>query len=353
MAARSPTYETLRAELARGTLRTVYLLYGDEDLLIDEATDAITAAALAGGDSGFNLDVLRGTEADGRDIVARASSFPMMADRRVVVVREVDKLSGRDPELVASYVEHPSVSTCLVLTGTKPDFRKKPFSTVRKEGGAFEFRPLQDDALASWISARAAETGLRIAPGGAKLLAASVGTSLRDLKNEIEKLFVFAGNRKEITEDDVSAVAGFSREFSVFELQNALGRRQRGRAVTIMERMLEAGGKVPVIVATLTTYYMTLWKLSDLRRRGVPPREHAAATRVSPYYLREYEEALESTTAADCERAFVHLANADATSKTTGQDVRHLMLTLVLELCGAGGEEIDPARGNMATRAGV
>jgi DNA polymerase-3 subunit delta len=353
MATRGATYETLRAELARGTVRTTYVLYGEEDLLLDEGLEAIVGAALGAADRGFNLDIMRGTEADGRDIVARASSFPMMADRRVVVVRDADKLTGRDPELVASYVERPSPTTSLVLAGTKPDFRRKPFLTVRREGGAFEFRPLQEDALVSWIAAQVARTGRRITPGGSALLAAFVGSSLRDLTNEIDKLFIFAGERKEITEDDVSAVAGMSREFSVFELQKAIGGRRTARAVAIMERMLDAGEKAPVIVASLTTYFTALWKLTDLRRRGVAEKEHAAAAHVSPYYIREYYQALESITAADCERAILSLAHADEVSKTTGQDVRYVMLTLVLGLCGGDGAEagLDPR--NIATGAGV
>jgi DNA polymerase-3 subunit delta len=353
VASRGPTYETLRGELARGTVRTAYVLYGEEDLLLDEALDAIVAAALAGADRGFNLDIMRGVEADGRDIVARASSFPMMADRRVVVVRDADKLTGRDPELLASYVERPSPTTCLVLAGTKPDFRRKPFVTIRKEGGAFEFRPLQEDALVSWIIGQVAAGGRRIAPAAASLLTASSGSSLRDLRNEIDKLFIFAGDRKDIMQDDVSAVAGMSREYSIFELQKAIGTRRTPRAVAIMERMLEAGEKVPVIIASLTTYFTTLWKLADLRRRGVPGGEHAAAAHVSPYFIREYYEALEHVTAADCERAILSLAEADETSKTTGQDIRHVMLSLILGLCGEAGGAGGPASRNIATGARV
>ena len=207
MAARGASYDSLRAELTKGKLRTAYVLYGEEDLLLEEALNAIIDRVLEGADRGFNLDVMRGTEADGRDIVARASSFPMMADRRVVVVREADRLTGRDPELVASYVERPSPSTCLVLAGTKPDFRRKPFAGIWKEGGAFEFPPLHEDDASSWIAARVGQRGRRIAPEAAKLLATIVGTSLRDLQNEIDKLLIFAADGKEITETDVAAVA--------------------------------------------------------------------------------------------------------------------------------------------------
>ena len=117
--------------------------------------------------------------------------------------------------------------------------------------------------------------------------------------------------------------------------------------------MLDAGEKVPVMIASLATYFTTLWKLADLRRRGVPGGEHAAAAHISPYFIREYYEALEHTSASDCERAILSLADADETSKTTGQDVRHVMLTLILGLCGEAGSAAGPEPRNIATRARV
>ena len=99
--------------IAKKEFSPVYLLHGGEDLLIEEATNAILDAALTRDERGFNLDVLYGGEADARDVVSHASSFPMMAERRVVVVREVDKLA--QAEILANYIERPLPSTCLVL----------------------------------------------------------------------------------------------------------------------------------------------------------------------------------------------------------------------------------------------
>jgi DNA polymerase-3 subunit delta len=353
VAARGSTEDSLRTELTKGKFRTAYLLYGEEDLLLEEALHAIIERALEGADRGFNLDVLRGTDADGRDIVARASSFPMMADRRVVVVREVDRLGGRDPELLAAYVEHPSPSTCLVLAGTKPDFRRKPFAAIRKEGGAFEFRPLHEDDAGAWIEARVVRAGRTIAPAAAKLLTSIVGTSLRDLQNEIDKLLIFAADRKELSETDVAAVAGVSREFSIFELQKALGNLQTGRAMMIMERMLESGERVPMIVASLTTFYASLWKLVDCRRRGVPRAEQAAVAQVNPVYFREYGDAIARMTGNECEQAILALSRTDELTKTTRREPGHLMTELVLRLCGeadAGEAGVD---GNKSAGAGV
>jgi len=324
----------------------VYLLYGEEDFLAGEALDAILPAALAGGDRTLNLDILVGGETDGRDIVARASSFPMVGPRRVVVVREADRLSPHDCEILSAYVGEPSPSSCLILTAVKPDMRRNPFAAIRRSGWALECRRLYENQIPAWIAGTVGKGNRRIDAEAAKLLSAYVGTSLRELASELEKLYVYIGARKEITAQDVSALVGMSKEYSPFELQKMVGRRETARAITILEEILDAGGGVPLLVATMTNYFLTLWKLHDLRRRGVTLKDQAAQARVNPYFLEEYHEALAFQSPASCERALLLLAEADEQSKSGTQDVRHVMEALVVRLCGA--EE-----GNMTGTPGV
>jgi len=118
------TYDDLQAAMNQKRLSPVYLFYGEEDFLVDEAARRVVDVALPTEGREFNLEVIYGSETDGRDIVSRASSFPMMSDRRVVVVREMDKLVNK--ELLSNYIDHPLQTNCLVLLSAKPDFRKKP-----------------------------------------------------------------------------------------------------------------------------------------------------------------------------------------------------------------------------------
>jgi DNA polymerase-3 subunit delta len=339
------TLPDLLASLARGEVAPVYLLYGEEDFLAGEALDAILPAALAGGERTFNLDILNGGETDGRDIVARASSFPMVGGRRVVVVREADKLSPHDYELLAAYAGEPSPSSCLILIAAKPDMRKKPFTTIKRSGWALECRRLYENQIPAWITGTVAKGGRSIEPEAAKLLAAYIGTSLRELSSELDKLYVYAGTRKEITAGDVSALVGMSKEYTPFELQRVVGRRDTARAMTILEEILDAGGGVPLIIATMTNYFLTLWKLHDLQRRGVMQKEQAAAARINPYFLQEYHEALAFQPPASCERALLLLAEADEQSKSGAYDVRGVMEALIVRLCGAEERNIGPSSG--------
>jgi DNA polymerase-3 subunit delta len=339
------TSEDLLSSLSRGEVSPVYLLYGEEDLLVEEALDAILPAALAGGDRTFNLDVLSGTETDGREIVARASSFPMVGPRRVVIVREADRLSARDLELLSPYVEEPSPSCCLVLIAVKPDMRKKPFSTIRRSGRALECRPLYENQVPAWVTEEVKKEGRRIEPEAAKLLTAYTGTSLREIRSELDKLFMYVGTRAEITAEDVSALVGMSKEYTPFDLQRVVGRRDTARAMTILEEILDSGGGVPLVIATMTNYYLTLWKLHDLRQRGVAPREQAARARVSPYFLQEYQDVLALQSPSACERALCLLAEADEQSKSGTGDARHVMEALILRLCGADEGNFGPSSG--------
>jgi DNA polymerase-3 subunit delta len=332
MAKEGVTIRDFREELRRGILSPVYLFFGQEDFLVEETVEAVIDAALKPEERGFNLDVVQAGETDARDIVSHASSFPMMANRRVVVARDVDKLQAKDLEILSAYVENPSPSTVLVLVAAKPDLRKRPFVTVKRTGFVLELKPLYENQLPVWITERIERQGRKISPEACRLMAGYVGTSLREITSEIEKLFLYLGDRRSISADDVAAVVGMSREFSVFELQKAAGARDLPRALHISERMIDAGENVPFILIMLTGYFNVLWKLQEMRRRGIPEREQTSTLRVNPYFLKDYVEAVGRFTNAELEESFCMLAAADEQLKTTGTDPRQIMHSLLINL---------------------
>lgn len=330
MAKEGWTYEELRSSLKKKEFAPVYLLYGEEDFLVDEAVNLVLDAALTNEERGFNLDIMYGSESDARDIVSHASSFPMMSERRVVIVREMDKLSNK--ELLASYIEKPLNTTSIVLLSTKPDFRRKPYVTAKKHGKTVEFRPLYENQVPTWIARRAKQQGREIDADACKLLAAYIGNSLRDIESELQKLFIYTGSVKTIRVDDVMTMVGVSREYNIFELQKTLGARNVERSIFIMEHMLEAGESPTSMIIMLTRFFAILWKLHDMVRRGVPGNEQAAELGVSPYYIKEYHDAVSVFSSSEVEQGFEHLADTDEQLKSTATDPALLMHLLLLKL---------------------
>lgn len=324
------TIDDLRSDLKRKKFSPVYLLHGEEDFLADEAIDLIIASSLTPEQRGFNLDIVYGSDADARDIVSHASSFPLMADRRVVVVRDLDKLGNK--ELLSSYIERPAPSSCLVLQSVKPDLRKKPYVTVKRSGMVIRFDPIRDYQVGSWIGTRVKEQGWEIDPEAVKMLAAYVGTSLREIQNELDKLYIFLGEKRKIRADDIRAVVGVSKEYNIFELQNAIGAKNLAVAMEILTRMLDAGESPILVVIMLTRFFTTLWKLHELRRKGISSGELAGAIGVNPYFVKDYVGAANRFPLGQVEHAFEILLSADEQIKSSSQDATQIVQSMLVRL---------------------
>ena len=331
---RGPTAEDLFAALANRKVLPLYLFYGEESLLIDEAVNRVVDVAVAEPDRPFNFEIISAAEIPVPAIVARASAYPMMAPRRVVVVRDVDRLPEAGLDLLSHYTEQPSPETCLILVGEKADMRRKAFAAVRKQGMAIEFPEMREYQIPEWITRRVEKKGGKIDPGAARLMASYLSSSLREIDSEIEKLFLYLGDRKSATEEDVAAVVGVSREYNVFELQKAIGERNVPRAVEILERMLEANEPIPLIVTNLNSYFTKLWRLSYLTSsRERPPQDQLAGMlRISPYFMKEYLGAIQRYSIAEIGGMFDALANADLSYKRGGADVKSVFHRFLLEV---------------------
>lgn len=323
------TYEDVVAAVARKEFSPLYLLYGEEDFLIEETADAVMNAALTPDERGFNLDIMYGNEADAKDVISHASSFPMAAERRVVIVRDADKLSHC--ELLTHYIEQPSPTTSLILSCAKPDFRKKPFVTLKKKAVVVECNPLWENQIPTWISRRVKKEKREIHLDAASMLAAYVGNSLRELVNELEKLYIYAGEKKSITVDDIAAVVGISKEFSVFELQWAIGACDVGKATEILERMLAQGEQPVMMVAVLTRFFQTLWKLHDVKRRGIQGNQQYLQSGIFSFADR-YAQAAARFSVHQIEEAFLALSDVDEKLKSTSTDSKLLMQTFIVRV---------------------
>lgn len=324
-------YEEFQEVVASKKLAPAYLIYGEEDFLIDECVRAVIEQVVPDDLKGFNLDVVYGGKVEVKDVIAHASSFPMMNEKRVVVVKEFEKLSTTDAskELIASYLAQPLESTCLLLISLEPDFRKKPFTDLKKKGELVECKPLYDNQVPDWVARRIQKLGKSIDPEACRMIHTYVGNSLRALQNEIDKLFVYAGDKKEITREDVNQVVGVTKGFTIFELQHAIGRKDTKEAVMILEKMLQEGQSPQMIIVMLTRFLTQLWKLTDPSLKKVPEREIAKTIGVHPFFFKEYVQASRNHPVQQLEQNFHFLLEADTVLKSTSRDP-HLVLDLLV-----------------------
>lgn len=324
----------LERSVATGTLHPVYLLYGEDTTLMNDVVDRIVAASLDETTKQFNLDVLDGSEVTADEVVARAVSFPMMGDRRVVIVREFDRVEKK--ERLAAYAANPSAHTVLMLLGTSPDFRRKEMQALKESAMAVNIPELREPAIREKISEMVRTRGYAIREDAVDELLKRVGRSFGDVKNAVEKAALFAGARKEITAKDVLEVISRTQGTDIYDLQRQIARRDARGAMESLFRLLDGGESAIGIIAMLTRYFQRIWAIEDAIRsdKGEAP----SLLGIPAFTVTEYRSAAKSFSQSEVERIFGSLLTADERLKTSAGEPRLVMTILLAEILGSSAE---------------
>ena len=270
-----------------GVFAPVYLLMGGEPYYPDMVCDAIMKYALQDDERDFNQAVYYGLDTDADAVASEARSYPMMAERRLVVLKEAQSM--KTLEGLGVYAAEPMDTTVLVILmhGASADKRKALYKNVSKKGIVLESEPLRDYEMPGWITGFYKSRGLAIDPDAAALLAESAGTELDRIAVETEKLQKnLPEGTTRVTAADIEKNVGISRQFSIFELTNP----------------------------------------------GMPKMEKAKLLGVNPYFLEEYDVAARNFPVRRCMKVMSRLEEYDFKGKgggsgEAGQD--ELLLELV------------------------
>ncbi|MCD5401690.1 DNA polymerase III subunit delta, partial [candidate division NPL-UPA2 bacterium] len=181
----------------------------------------------------LNYHLFYGKEDSGARIVDTASTLPFMSEKRLVVVKEGEKLGVSDKKEILKYASSPSPSTCLVILIDKIDRRENFYSLLTKSAEEVSFKPIRENDLIGWIGNRVREEGKRIAPQAAFELKERIGGNLRELTGHLTKLFLYTGDKKDIGVEEVRALVGEGREINSFALTEAISERKKDKALKI------------------------------------------------------------------------------------------------------------------------
>ncbi|MBP3711658.1 MAG: DNA polymerase III subunit delta [Bacteroidaceae bacterium] len=255
MAARGITYDDILRDLKAQKIAPVYYLMGEEDYYIDKLSDAIVDAVLTKDERDFNLDVVYGAEVNIDKVIELAHAYPMMAERRVVLVREAQAIRSLDG--LEAYLEHLTPTTVLVFCHKhgKLDMRKAAAKVMQQVGVVFESKRLYENQLAPFISRYFSQHQVDIEPQAIQMLAGHVGADLSRLTTEMDKLLLAlpAGNRV-VKAVLVEEQTGMSKDFNDFELQAALAQRNIFRANQIV-KYYQSNPRSFFITKTLTNLF--------------------------------------------------------------------------------------------------
>ena len=299
-----------------GKARPVYLLVGPETLLIERAVHALRRAVVGdGGISGFNEDVLVGNGLDGAKLVSIASTLPMMADRRFVLVRHIDQMKTSEQAEVAAYVANPSESTCLVMTAAKIAGNTKLGKAVSKTKARFDAAALKGAALRDFGMAEASDRGHVLAPSAASLLLDALGDDLAAWDDAIERLSLFVGPGQRINDAAVEQCVMRVRAESIFALVDAVSLKDHRKAVASTASLLRDREPALRILALVARQIRIVAKMREALASGMGSREAATKAGAPPFKANALTEAARRFKMRDLERAFDIIAQTDLALK--------------------------------------
>lgn len=281
------TSETIINDLKKEHYKPVYWLEGDEDFFIDQVIDYAEKQILPESEAGFNLTIFYGRDTAWADVVNACRRYPMFADKQVVILKEAQDLRGIDK--LEAYVEKPLTSTLLFVAykGKKVDGRTKMAKLLKDKAVFFSTKKMYDNALPEWTSGLVKSKGYTITKKALFLLIDHIGNDLSRLSNEIDKLALNLTG-KNITEDDIEKFVGVSKEFNVFELQQAVAQRDLYKAVRIIQYFGSNPKAAPaqLIYPSLYNFFskvQVVYTVSSKDERTV-----AAALGVNAWFVKDY-----------------------------------------------------------------
>lgn len=263
----------------------IYFLHGEEAYYIDEITDAIIENALEEHERDFNQFILYGKDSEALAIMSQAKEYPMMAERRLVVLKEAQDFKGMEDLL--PYFESPSEKTVFVVNYKykKYDSRKKTIKAAGKNGIVFNSEKVPDYKLIDWMSDFVKSKGFGITPKANLLLTEFLGNDLSKVSNEIDKLSILLEKGTTINEVHIEENIGISKDYNIFELTNAIGVRDVHKANVIVDYFAhnpKATSLVPVI-SNLFNHFSRIMKIHFLENKS---REAlATALKVHPFVV--------------------------------------------------------------------
>ena len=219
------TLEKILAELKKQQFKPVYWLEGEEEFFIDQVIEYAEKNILSESEASFNLTIFYGRDTSWPDLFNACRKYPMFSDKQVVILKEAQAM--KDVEKLENYVEKPLSSTLLFVAykGKKVDGRTKLAKLLKDKAVLLTSKKLYDNELPEWTADLIKTKGFTITNKALFLLIDHIGNDLSRLDNEVNKLILNLDQRKNITEDDVEMFVGISKEFNVFELQQAIANK--------------------------------------------------------------------------------------------------------------------------------
>lgn len=249
------------------TTSPVFLLVGEERYLKDKAIFDLRSSLLDGASGELDYKVLYGPDTSVGEILDCASTIPFFSSKRLIVVKDFEKLPKEDIGRLLTYIKKPNQYTCLVID-TKSDDILKNNPSLAGYAKILRFSDPVGTEISSWITRFVSSRGKVIDEDAIEILKDLQGGDLLNLSQELEKLVTFTGQREKITKGDVEGLVGKSVIASAFDIASSVSEKDTSRAIAITYDLISSGKRPHEIIGLLAWHFKMMAKIRELISRG-------------------------------------------------------------------------------------
>jgi len=263
----------------------VYFFFGNDSFSIDEALRKLTSEIDPLICSDFDKESYYGDDINLPQLLSMASSFPFGSGRKFLIVKEFEKI--KDKKSLSTYVNNPPEYTTLTLihTGVIQNPESEPYKSMIKNGFIFEAKELKGENLTDWVVELARKRGKLLSKENARLLMEISGENRALLEDQLDKIFIFLGNNKEIDYNSIKMLSTNLKEFTIFDLQDSLGKKNKEQSAKVLFNLLDHGVEPVFIIAMLTKYFTGLSRINELKDK-IPDSQSARIVGTHPYFYK-------------------------------------------------------------------
>jgi len=329
---KAPAILEVEKQLKQKKILPVYYFFGEDSYSIEVTLELLEKNILPFIASDFDKETLYGEKQTFANIIGLASTFPFGSEKKLIIFKQAEKT--RDKKELAAYAKSPADFTVLICLheGAVANLETEPFKTLAALGYLYEAKELKGKSLIDWLISRVDGNGKILSYENAQMLVDISGENRNALESQLEKIFIYIGENKEITIESIRGLSTSLKQYTIFDLLNAIGKKNKAASLKVVFNLLKNGMEPVQIIAMISKYFTSLARIDELVKAGTPDTSIARIVGTHPYYLKDYTAARKIYTDAQIGDAFSALFKADLTSKTTSIDNYSLLSILIAEI---------------------
>lgn len=333
-------YAQVEKSIESESFAPLYFFFGEEPYLIQQAVNYLKACAVSASTVDFNFTSYYAADANITQVGDEVETLPMMAPRRMVILKEIQDLTDKEWSQLENLFITPVETTVFVLVGTKIDKRKKFFRILSEQAVTVEFKKPYENQIPGWIRQIAKAHELRISDEALQLFHRLVGSQLLEIEAEIKKLRDYIGVRTQIELEDVAQCVSKKREENVFDLCDSIAKSDRVSALIHLVQLIDQGQSEIGIVQLVARHMRILMTIKQGIEQNLSGQKLAVLAQVPSYYLQDYVTQSKQWSFKKLEQVLLILSETDKALKSSPVSAHIWLENMVMKICNSSSHSM-------------